>query len=68
MQKYYYTDKEELDALRAENAKLISELNNAKVMIEELQRQLTINAVILERGAGKNQRGGTKNGSTKKEN
>lgn len=54
---YYYTDKEELDALRVENAKLKQE-------VENLKKQVAINAVILPRGAGKNQkRGGTTNGS-----
>ena len=50
---YYYTDKEELDALRVENAKLKQE-------VENLKKQVAINAVILPRGAGRNQkRGGT---------
>lgn len=54
---YYYTDKEELDALRVENAKLKHE-------VENLKKQVAINAVILPRGAGKNQkRGGKTNGN-----
>lgn len=54
---YYYTDKEELDALRVENAKLKQE-------IENLKKQVAINAVILPRGTGKNQiKGGKTNGS-----
>ena len=53
---YYYTDKEELDALRVENAKLKQE-------VENLKKQVAINAVILPRGAGRIQkRGGTTNG------
>lgn len=47
MQKYYYTDKEELDALRVENAKLKQE-------IEELKQKLA-------------KKGGSKNGTSKKE-
>lgn len=54
---YYYTDKEELDALRVENAKLKQE-------VENLKKQVAINAVILPRGAGRNQkRGGKTNGN-----
>lgn len=53
---YYYTDKEELDDLRVENAKLKQE-------VENLKKQVAFNAVILPRGAGRNQkRGGTTNG------
>ena len=53
---YYYTDKEELDALRVENAKLKQE-------VENLKKQVAINAVILPRGAGRTQkRGGKTNG------
>ena len=53
---YYYTDKEELDALRVENVKLKQE-------VENLKKQVAINAVILPRGAGRNQiRGGKTNG------
>ena len=50
---YYYTDKEELDALRVENAKLKQE-------VENLKKQVAINAVILPRGAGRTQKGGVK--------
>ena len=46
---YYYTDKEELDALRVENAKLKQE-------VENLTKQVAINAVILPRGAGRTQK------------
>ena len=53
---YYYTDKEELDALRVENAKLKQELEN-------LKKQVAINAVILPRGAGRTQKGGKTNGN-----
>ena len=54
---YYYTDKEELDALRVETAKLKQE-------VENLKKQVAINAVILPRGAGSNQkRGGKTNGN-----
>ena len=50
---YYYTDKEELDALRVENAKLKQEVENLKKQV-----------AILPRGAGRNQkRGGTTNGN-----
>ena len=53
---YYYTDKEELDALRVENAKLKQE-------VENLKKQVAINAVILPRGASRTQkRGGKTNG------
>ena len=52
---YYYTDKEELDALRVENAKLKQE-------VENLKKQVAINAVILPRGANQ-KRGGTTNGN-----
>ena len=61
---YYYTDKEELDALRLENAKLNQELIQAKAEIENLKRQVAINGVILSRGTGKNQKiGGKTNGN-----
>ena len=54
---YYYTDKEELDALRVEYAKLKQE-------VEILKKQVAINAVILPRLAGRNQkRGGKTNGN-----
>ena len=54
---YYYTDKEELDALRAENAKLKQE-------VENLKKQVAINAVILPRGdEKKKKRGGKTNGN-----
>ena len=54
---YYYTHKEELDALRVENAKLKQE-------VENLKKQVAIHAVILPRGAGRYQkRGGTTNGN-----
>lgn len=57
LKEYYYTDKEELDALRVENAKLKQE-------VENLKKQVAIHAVILPRGAGRNQkRGGTTNGN-----
>ena len=60
---YYYTDKEELDSLRLENAKLNQELIQAKAEIENLKRQVAINGVILSRGTGKNQKiGGKTNG------
>ena len=52
---YYYTDKEELDALRVENAKLKQE-------VENLKKQVAINAVILPRGDGKIKRGDKANG------
>ena len=55
---YYYTDKEELDALRAENARLKQE-------VENLKKQVTFTAVILPRGAGRNQKGGKGNGKAK---
>lgn len=61
---YYYTDKEELDALRIENAKLKQELVQAKAELENLKRQVAIQAVILPRGAGKK---GGKNGSKENE-
>ena len=54
---YYYTDKEELDALRVENAKLKQE-------VENLKKQVTFSAVILPRGFSRNQkRGGKTNGN-----
>ena len=40
---YYYTDKEELDALRAENAKLRQELNKAVDEIADLKAKLAKN-------------------------
>lgn len=50
---YYYTDKEELDALRVENAKLKQEVENLKKQV-----------AILPRGAGRTQkRGGKTNGN-----
>ena len=54
MQKYYYTDKEELDALRVENVKLRQELNKAIDEIADLKQKLA-------------KRGGSKNGTSKKE-
>lgn len=54
---YYYTDKEELDALRVENAKLKQE-------VENLKKQVAFSAIILPRDYGKNQkRGGKTNGN-----
>lgn len=50
---YYYTDKEELDALRAENAKLKQELVQAKAEIENLKRQVAIQAVRNQKRGGK---------------
>ena len=49
---YYYTDKEELDALRVENAKLKQELNKAIDEIADLKAML----------ATKSKRGGKTNG------
>ena len=46
---YYYTDAEELDALRVENARLKQE-------VENLKKQVTVSAIILPRGAGRNQK------------
>ena len=40
---YYYTDKEELDALRVENVKLKQELNKAIDEIEDLKAKLAKN-------------------------
>lgn len=48
---YYYTDKEELDALRVENAKLKQELNKAIDEIADLKAKLTKNQ---KRGGGTN--------------
>lgn len=50
---YYYTDKEELDALRVENVKLKQELNKAIDEIAELKDKL----------AKKTKKGGTTNGN-----
>ena len=50
---YYYTDKEELDALRVENAKLKQELNKAIDEIADLKAML----------ATKSKRGGKTNGN-----
>lgn len=51
---YYYTDKEELDALRVENVKLHQELNKAIDEIADLKTKLA-----------KIKKGGTTNGTTK---
>jgi len=51
---YYYTDKEELDAIRVENVKLRQELNKAIDDIADLKQKLA-------------KRGGSKNGASKKE-
>lgn len=40
---YYYTDKEELDALRVENVKLKQELNKAIDEIADLKAKLAKN-------------------------
>lgn len=40
---YYYTDKEELDALRVENVKLKQELNKAIEEIADLKAKLAKN-------------------------
>lgn len=40
---YYYTDKEELDALRVENVKLKQELNKAIDEIADLKAKLARN-------------------------
>ena len=48
---YYYTDKEELDALRIENAKLKQELNKA---IDEIADLKAILATKSKRGAKTN--------------
>ena len=40
---YYYTDKEELDALRVENVKLKQELNKAIDKIADLKAKLAKN-------------------------
>lgn len=40
---YYYTDKEELDALRVENVKLKQELNKAIYEIADLKAKLAKN-------------------------
>lgn len=50
---YYYTDKEELDALRVENVKLRQELNKAIDEIADLKAKL----------AKKSIKGGKTNGS-----
>lgn len=50
---YYYTDKEELDALRVENVKLKQELNKAIDEIADLKAKL----------AKKQKRGGKINGN-----
>ena len=50
---YYYTDKEELDALRVENVKLKQELNKAIDEIADLKAIL----------ATKSKRGGKTNGN-----
>lgn len=48
---YYYTDKEELDALRVENVKLKQELNKAIDEIADLKDKLAKNQ---KRGAKTN--------------
>ena len=53
---YYYTDKEELDALRVENVKLKQELNKAIDEIADLKAIL----------AKKSKRGGKTNGNQTK--
>lgn len=52
LKEYYYTDKEELDALRVENVKLNQELNKAIDEIADLKAKLAKNQ----------KRGGTTNG------